>query len=74
MTAWLRLPDGVIDTFECALARASVRTRRWSMEQFLQGQRAGFLSIMILRALGPSRTPVVAFESRPRRVRLVDLV
>ena len=71
VAAWLRLPDGVIDTFECALARASVRTRRWSMEQFLQGQRAGFLSIMILRALGPSRTPVVAFESRPRRVRLV---
>ena len=36
--------------------------------------RAGFLSIMILRALGPSRTPIVEFEGRPRRVRLVDLV
>ena len=46
----------------------------WSMEQFLLQKGAGFLSIMVLRVLGPSRTPTVAFESRRRRVRLVDFV
>ncbi len=40
----------------------------------LRPEGAGFLSIMFLRAPGPSRTPIVAFESRLRRVRLVDLV
>ena len=35
----------------------------WSMEQFLLQKGAGFLSIMVLRVLGPSRTPTVAFET-----------